>query len=61
MTFLYPWPFIVDRIDQNDHIVDHVDRHDELKPKLLNDDAIIPHIVMNGPGVVVTISKEDAY
>ena len=53
VTFLYPCPFIVDYIDQNDHI----DQHDELKPHLL---AIVPRIAMNGHGVFVPKSEQDA-
>ena len=57
VTFLYPWPLIVDYIDQNDHIVDHIDEHDELKPQL---PAIIPPIAMNGHDVFVPKSEQDA-
>ena len=57
VTFLYPCPFMVDYIDQNDHIVDHIDQHDELKPQLL---AIVPPIAMNGHDVFVPKSEYDA-
>ena len=58
VTCLYPYPFTVDYIDQNDHFVDHVDQHEELKPKLL---AIVPLIAMNGHDVFVPKSKKDAF
>ena len=57
VTFLYPCPFIVHYIDQNDHIVDHIDQHDELKPQLL---ATVPPIAMNGYDVCVPKSEQGA-
>ena len=51
VTFLYLCPFIVNQIDQNDHIVDQIDQHGELSLK-----PLAPPISMNDHDVFVRSS-----